>query len=211
MTCPDDQRLVLYADAATETSDPQVCEHLRSCAVCADRVDQVRTALTDWRTADLCITDNFDADYFTGLAEDIEQALDHIDSASSTPVVLGPAPWWRRPASLAAAIAALLLLSVGLLRSPTQSPLVARDTAPQGEDEQSLEEMARELGRSLLSSTSEADDSLEDEEGTSFFAAWTAEPMELGDDLPPMPLTTTLADEFDLLDSEQVRSLITRL
>ncbi len=208
MTCPDEQLLVLFADGA---SDAEVREHLRLCAVCADRVEQVRTALSDWRTGDLCSTSDFDSDYFAALAQDIEQALSQSEPAASPGSGAAPTRWWRNPPSLLAAMAALLLLCVGLLRSQEQPSLLAEDNAAPAEGQRALEEMARELGRSLLSSTSEADDELLDEEATPFLAAWSTLAVDLGEDLPPMPLTTTLADEFDLLDSEQVRSLITRL
>ena len=82
-------------------------------------------------------------------------------------------------------------------------PLAAAET-------DSLEEMARELGRSLLDSAAD-DEAQDDEEAATFLASWSLSQHEMLDELSPIPLTTTLADEFDLLDDDEINSLITRL
>jgi hypothetical protein len=204
MTCPTDETLVLFADSDGNEPAPELSAHLESCAACAERVGGLRLALGEWRSIDLVDTSSYRADYFATMTADIERALDLSDSQVDPHLVPGPALWWRRPL-LAAALAAAVLLAVGLLRNPPQTTTDAALASAR-----SLEEVARELGRSLLDEESE-DGLLDEETSLTFLAAWDLSQADGLDDLPPLPLTTTLADEFDLLSTEQVDSLIKRL
>ncbi len=149
----------------------------------------------------------------------VSQSANSRPKSLQTPSVLASKPkpqvpanrvyWWRQTPGLVAALAAAVLLAVGLLRGPgdaTQSP----DEALAVAETDSLEALAREFGRSLLDSD-DAGEFQDEEEPTTFLASWNLDQHEQFDDLSPFPLTTTLADEFDLLDNEQVNSLITRL
>jgi hypothetical protein len=206
MTCPSDETLVLFADSEDNQPTAELTAHLDSCTACDERVRELRLALSEWRSTDLVDADSYSADYFAPIGADIERALDLSTAREAPRVVTGASLWWQRPA-LAAAVAAALLIAVGLLRAPPQStagPEAALATT------ESLEEVARELGRGLLDAASE-DALVDDQASLSFLASWNLDQAELFDELPPLPLTTTLADEFDLLSAEQVDSLIKRL
>jgi len=209
MTCPSDETLVLFADAPQEPADSAVREHLPSCPSCSDRVSELRRSLADWRSSDLVDTSEYDDHYFRLLAMDVERGLDLAASNPSPQVLPQLISWWRRTPGLVAALAAVLLLAVGLLRGPGDATPPPEEALALAESN-SLEALARELGKSLLD-PDEGDEFQDEEEAATFLASWNVSRHEQFDDISPFPLTTTLADEFDLLDSEQVNSLITRL
>ena len=202
MSCPDDEALLLL----TEGSDGEheaMLEHLGSCSSCAAKVTELRAALNEWRATDLIDKHRFDDEYFSTLALDVEQALSGTARPSDS-ALQGPATWWKAPVPLAIALAASLLLFVSVVGQQSPKP----ETAVALDGTESLEGMARELGRSLLS---DEEIDLLDSEDSSFLATWNLELHELVDDMPPLPLTTTLADEFELLDSESLESVVLRL
>ena len=209
MTCPKDESLVLFADAATESADDLVSSHLHTCPACAERVRDLHSSIAAWRSSDLLDTGSYSDSYFASMAMELERDLDLGDSAASSRLVPGPTAWWRRPPSLVAALSAGLLLAVGLLRSPEEPSVASEEGLPAAETA-ALEVMARELGRSLLGTGEDLE--TQDEEGAAtFLASWNLSQYELLDEFSPLPLTTTLADEFDLLDDNEINSLITRL
>jgi len=202
MSCPADEALLLL----TEGSDGEheaILGHLDSCGSCAAKVDELRAALNEWRSTDLIDKNRFDDEYFSKLALDVDQAL-NVTARTSDVATRGPATWWKAPLPLAVALAASVLLFVSVFGQQTPEP----ETAVALDGAESIEEMARELGRSLLSDEELA---LLDSEDSSFLATWSLELHDLEDDLSPLPLTTTLADEFELLDSESLESLVRRL
>ena len=202
MSCPDDEILLLTAEDPDAASEDAV-RHIEVCDACAKRLTELRGSLHEWRSTDLIDKSPFDDAYFAALALDGERRLDHTTDPSES-LLRGPGTWWRTPAALACAVAACLVLSVSLL--DWQSPEPVSTLAL--EDQIGLEEMARDLGKSLLSDEElallDVDDSLP-------FATWSLEQYDLAVDLPPLPLTTTLADDFELLDSESLESVALRL
>ena len=209
MTCPSDETLVLFADAPREADDSGIPAHLEACQGCAERVDGLRSSIADWRASDLVDSGDYNDRYFERLALEVEQGLDLLDSEPSADIVAGPTAWWQRPPGLVAVLAAGLLLAVSLLGGPEEES-VAPEVPFAAAETDSLEEMARELGRSLLDSAAD-DGAQDDEEAATFLASLSLSQHEIIDELSPIPLTTTLADEFDLLDNDEMNSLITRL
>lgn len=204
MSCPADEVLLLLAEGP-ESEHSAMLEHVRSCSSCAAKVEELRTILSQWRTTDLIDGRRFDDEYFSQLASHVEQALDVSDDSPAA-ILRGPRSWWRRPAAVAAALAASVLLFVAVVSQRTPEPEAIASLSA----EDSLEQLAREMGRSLLSEDEFENDSLE-LEYSSFLATWNVGQYEPTDELSPLPLTTTLADELEMLDSEALEAVVLRL
>jgi len=202
MSCPDHETLVLIAEGSEDQED-STRAHLDLCSSCSAQVADLRAELQEWRATGIVEEERFDDSYFANLANDVEKA---ITAASTPPVAVLPIrqPSWRTPLSLAAALAASVLLVVSALQEPAPTPesVAALDTAD------SLEAMAREIGRSLLI---EAEQEAVSDDPATFLATWKLEQHDPLDEPAPFPLTTTLADEFELLDSDFLDSLVLRL
>lgn len=202
MTCPDDDVLLFLAEEPASEQNPTL-DHVRACTSCSLKVEELRTALGQWKATDIIDSRPFDDEYFAQLATEVEQALDLAAESPATPDAR-PMVWWRRQAVVAAALAASVLLFVAVVSQQTAEP----DAVASMNAEESLEQMAREMGRSLLSE--EEDDSVELEYST-FLATWNLAQYEPTDEPSPLPLTTTLADELEMLDSESLEALVLRL
>ena len=202
MSCPDDDVLLFLAEEPESEQSP-ILDHVRSCTSCSLKVAELRTVLGQWKATDLIDDRPFDDEYFAQLANHVDQALDLAADYSAKP---GPIPmvWWRGPAALAAALAASLLLFVAIVSQQAAGPEAVASLSA----EDSLEQMAREMGRTLLNE--DETDSIE-LEYSSFLATWNFEQYEAIDDSSPLPLTTTLADELEMLDSEILEALVLHL
>ena len=202
MSCPTDEVLLLCAEETPAEYSAEL-EHLRSCAPCASRIAELRSTLTEWRATDLIDQRRFDAEYFSRLALDVDAALDRT-ARTAVVIVDGPRRWWRAPLPLAAALAAAVLVLLTLLSpsDPRPEAVIVMSDAP------ALEQMARALGKALLSD--EAMDAA-DAEASLSLAAWNLDRHDPFNDIAPLPLTSTLSDEFALLDSESLASLVLRL
>ncbi|MBJ95487.1 MAG: hypothetical protein CMP23_13575 [Rickettsiales bacterium] len=193
MSCPDEERLLLFAEGA---EDMDLEAHLESCPNCTKQIATLKLQLAEWRSSDLLDHSRFDDDYFAKLGDQVVAAMEQNEDQARG-LRRGPERWWRNRLAISAALAAaaMLLLALQLGDSPT-----LRST-PALVDNHEFEETVREISSAMLSEL-ESDEQIP----LAFLTQWQLE-QDADEELAPLPLTTSLAEELELLDAQILNSL----
>ncbi|MEE2829716.1 MAG: hypothetical protein VX498_11065 [Myxococcota bacterium] len=224
MNCPDPDLLTLVAslDSRNEADESEVLgdwtldelrQHFSSCTRCREQSDDWSASLGHWQEVDLVRAGDFDAAYFEELAGTVERTLDGLE-ATHTPIKLSDRRLGQTWTAAMMSIAAVALLGLGLLwqkAEPTGETTPLTETSPRtsGNLEGELEAQGREIGRQILAAASAGDgEGYGEGEGL-----WTSADLlsPSADDEYDYFYSTSIHDIVDSLETDEVRSIISRL